>query len=72
MNGKDEELRQILSKRANTCSTEADYGLTPLHYAVWNGYPECVRLLVANHMGVDNEGNKRSSINMRSNLGLTG
>jgi hypothetical protein len=71
MNGLSTELRFVLERRANTCSTEGEYGLTPLHYAVWNGYVECVKLLIANDMGVDNQGIKRSSINMVSCLGLT-
>lgn len=69
INGLSDELRNVLEKRANTCSTEGEYGLTPLHYAVWNGYPECVKYLIANDMGVDNQGEKRSCINMVSCLG---
>ena len=90
--GEAYELRKVLERRANTCSTEGEYGtidlnriyndfhcfsviplgLTPLHYACWNGHVECVKLLVSNNRGVDNFGNKRSSLDMQSCLGFTG
>lgn len=49
-----------------------EFGLTPLHYAVWNGHVECVKLLVCNTLGVDKDGNRASSLNITSCLGYTG
>jgi len=49
-----------------------EFGLTPLHYAVWNGHVECVKLLVCNTLGVDKDGNRASSLAITSCLGYTG
>lgn len=49
-----------------------EFGLTPLHYAVWNGHVECVKLLVCNTLGVDKDGNRASSLSITSCLGYTG
>lgn len=49
-----------------------EFGLTPLHYAVWNGHVECVKLLVCNTLGVDKDGNRASSLSITSCLGFTG
>jgi hypothetical protein len=62
--GMHDELRRRLSAVANTCSAD-DLGLTPLHYAVWNGHVECVKLLIANHQGIDKDGNRCSSLTLR-------
>ena len=60
----------ILRNKANPCSTD-EYGLTPLMYAVFNGHLECVKWLLANDKGVDNQGVKRSSIHMQTIKGYT-
>ena len=44
-------LRAGLEGGANPCSRDI-WGLTALHYAVWNGNTECVKYLCANHLGV--------------------
>jgi len=44
-------LRTGLEGGANPCSRDI-WGLTALHYAVWNGNIECVKYLCANHLGV--------------------
>lgn len=36
------------------CSRDR-YGLTGLHYAVWNGHVEAVQLLCANNLGIDDD-----------------
>ena len=44
-------LRNGLEGGANPCSRDI-WGLTALHYAVWNGNIECVKYLCANHLGI--------------------
>jgi ankyrin repeat protein len=66
-----ETLREYLEKKANSCSTDA-HGLSALHYAVWNGSVECVKLLVMNPNGVDKNGERNSCINLKSSMGYTG
>jgi ankyrin repeat protein len=50
--GDVEGLKLALSGGANPCSRD-HMGLTALHYAVWNGHLNCVEVLCANHIGVD-------------------
>ncbi|RYG95588.1 ankyrin repeat protein [archaeon] len=66
-----EELEVLVKARANVCSID-EWGLTALHYAVWNGHVECVKLLVFNSHGVDSKGQKTTCLNMKSCIGLTG
>jgi Ankyrin repeats (3 copies) len=68
--GDHEAVRSILRNRSNPCSVD-EYGITPLMCAVWNGHLECAKWLLANDRGIDNEGVKRSSINMQSIKGYT-
>jgi hypothetical protein len=65
-----DQLREYLSLRANPCSTD-EHGLSALHYAVWNGHVECVRLLVMNPHGVTREREKTSCVNLKSTTGYT-
>eukprot|EP01031_Cornospumella_fuschlensis_P025312 gene25311-30565_t len=65
-----EELEVLIKSRANVCSVD-EWGLTALHYAVWNGHIDCVKLLVFNDKGVDAKGQKTSCLNMKSFIGLT-
>jgi hypothetical protein len=65
-----DQLREYLSLRANPCSTD-EHGLSALHYAVWNGHVECVRLLVMNPHGVTREREKTSCVNLKSSTGYT-
>lgn len=68
--GNDGELSRILKDRANPASQD-EFGLTALHYAVWNGHIECVKYLVCNNFGVDKNGNKGFSLNLTSCKGYT-
>lgn len=68
--GDSSTVRDLLIKKCNPCSPD-EYGLNSLHFAVWNGHLECVKLLAANNIGVDLNGHRSSSINMRSSMGLT-
>lgn len=43
-----------------------------MHYAVWNGQLECIKLLIANDRGVDCNGTRCSCINLQSTMGFTG
>ncbi len=51
--------------------TLKEYGVTALMLAVWQGFPECVKLLCANPHGVNKQGVRCSSINLQSSMGLT-
>lgn len=66
-----EKLRQLLAQRANACSTD-EHGLSALHYAVWNGAVECVKLLVMNPLGVDRSGQHCNCLTLTTSLGYTG
>lgn len=68
--GDSEEVWRLLKERANACSTDK-YGLTALHYAVWNGHVECVKYLVCNSWGVDKSGKRGHALNLVSVLGLS-
>ena len=50
LKNKPEQLRTLLAGGANPCSVD-DFGLTALHYAVWNGHIECVESLLVNTKG---------------------
>jgi ankyrin repeat protein len=65
------ELKSLLLRRANPCSRDA-MSLCALHYAVWNGHVECVKLLISNPFGVDSEGKRNSSLHFQSCLGYSG
>ncbi len=71
MRGDDVLVKEYILERANTCSSD-EFGLTPLHYAVWNGHLECVKLLVSNNWGVSAAGVKCRGINLQTTMGLTG
>lgn len=68
--GNTDELKRILQDKSNPCSQDK-YGLTALHYAVWNGHVECVKYLVCNSWGVDKHGVKGHALNMVSCKGYT-
>jgi hypothetical protein len=68
--GNTDELKRILEEKSNPCSTDK-YGLTALHYAVWNGHLECVKYLVCNNWGVDKHGVKGHALNMVSCKGFS-
>lgn len=70
VNDKD-AMRELLTNKANTCSVD-QYGLSALHYAVWNGHFECVRMLVMNPKGVTVEGKRSTCIDLQSSMGYTG
>lgn len=71
VDGNHEALKEFILKRCNPCSVD-EYGLSPLHYAVWNGHVECVKLLVCNTLGVDKHGKRNSSMELMSCMGFTG
>lgn len=50
--GDAEGLSLALSGGVNPCSRDPN-GLTALHVAVWNGHIECVKVLCANDLGID-------------------
>lgn len=70
MNDRFEELKELILTRANPCSTD-EFGLSALHYAVWNGHIECIKLLVCNPAGVDKERNRCSVLGLKSTMGYT-
>ena len=69
--GNSTKLKEIFPFVPNPCSCD-EYSLSALHYAVWNGHTECVKLLVANPKGVDRHGKRTSLLNMQSCMGFTG
>lgn len=71
VDGDHATLKDYILKRCNPCSVD-EYGLSPLHYAVWNGHIECVKLLVCNTQGVDKSGKRNSSMELISTMGYTG
>lgn len=71
INGDHVVLKDYILQRCNPCSVD-EYGLSPLHYAVWNAHIECVKLLVCNTRGVDKYGRRVSSLDLTSSMGFTG
>ena len=71
INGDHETIKDFIIKRCNPCSID-EYGLSALHYAVWNGHVECVKLLVCNTLGVNTSGKRDSSMELKSCMGFTG
>jgi ankyrin repeat protein len=65
-----DKLREHLLQRANPCSAD-EFGLTALHYAIWNGNIECVKLLIMNPNGITKEKVRRSCINLKSDMGYS-
>lgn len=63
-------LEEYIKARASVCSAD-EWGLTALHYAVWNGHEECVKLLAFNSNGVDMAGQRTSCLEMKSCIGLS-
>mmetsp|Transcript_18772 Transcript_18772/g.24784 ORF Transcript_18772/g.24784 Transcript_18772/m.24784 type:complete len:234 (+) Transcript_18772:71-772(+) len=68
--GQNEDLKALLSGGGNPHATD-DCGLNALHYAVWNGHVQCVKTLLANDMGVDENGVSKSCLDSQTSLGLT-
>jgi ankyrin repeat protein len=64
--GNSGNIAALLKGGANPCSVD-DNRLTALHLATFNGHFENVRYLVANDIGSDDHGVKKSSLNMQSN-----
>ena len=58
-------VKNTLKEKGNPCSTDS-LGLSPLHYATWNGHTECVKYLLANPNGVTNTGVKCSVLDLVS------
>ena len=71
IDGDADSLKDNIIKRCNPCSVD-EYGLSPLHYAVWNGHIECVKLLACNTLGVDVNGLRAKSMELKSCMGYTG
>jgi ankyrin repeat protein len=71
IDGDFDSLKDYIIKRCNPCSTD-EYGLSALHYGVWNGHVECVKLLVCNTLGVDTNGKRGKSLELKSCMGYTG
>lgn len=65
-----EELKEFLECRANPCSSD-EYGLTPLHYAIWNGHLECIKYLIMNPQGITRNRERIPCINLKSCMGYT-
>ena len=73
--GEEEQLRAHIEGGANPCSGD-DFGLTALHYAVWNGHIECVKVLMVNGKGhIDDSkgghGIMAPNLDLRSEAGYT-
>jgi len=68
--GQVEDLRALLAGGGNPLGAD-ECGLNSLHYAVWNGHIECIKILLANDIGVDEEGVSRSCLNAQTKLGMT-
>ncbi len=67
-----QDLKNELSGGANPCSICEEQGLTALHYAVWNGHIECVKLLLANDCGRHPvTGGNCHALNLKSKSGYT-
>ncbi len=64
-------LKEFLLNKPNVCSVD-EFGLSSLHYAVWNGHVNCVKMLVMNPNGVNREGNRTSCLDLQSCVGYTG
>lgn len=71
VDGNHEVMRDYIMKQCNPCSVD-EYGLSALHYAVWNGHIECVKLLICNTLGVDIYGKRGRSMELVSTMGYTG
>lgn len=63
-------VQRFVGDSCNVCSCDS-YGLSALHYAVFNGHVRCVKFLAANPWGVDQEGNRGSCLDMASCKGYT-
>ncbi|CAM9695295.1 unnamed protein product, partial [Heterosigma akashiwo] len=63
-----DDIKALLSGGGNPLGADSS-GLNSLHYVVWNGHIDCLKLLLANDMGVNEEGKKESCINSQSELG---
>uniref|UniRef100_A0A7S2K9U8 Uncharacterized protein n=1 Tax=Leptocylindrus danicus TaxID=163516 RepID=A0A7S2K9U8_9STRA len=60
------QVKELIAGGANPCSVDDD-GMTPLHYAAWNGHIDCVEFLVVNDKGISTEtGEKYSCINIQT------
>lgn len=69
--GDSELVKEYIIQRCNPCSVD-EYGLSALHYAVWNGHIECVKLLACNTQGVDVYGKRARSMELMSTMNYTG
>ena len=58
-------LRELLTGGGNPCSTDEN-GLTPLHFATWNGHVECVEILVVNDLGYPSAPGKEELAKLRA------
>lgn len=65
-----DSLKEYLLLRSNPCSTD-EYGLSPLHYAIWNGNIDCAKYLIMNPNGITKEKERKSCINLQSTMGYT-
>ncbi|CAM9138483.1 unnamed protein product [Phaeothamnion confervicola] len=70
LHGKAEALLELLAAGANPCGADV-FGLTALHYAVWNGHIRCVEILCANSLGRDKNGELKSALHLVSRKGWT-
>lgn len=68
--GDKDMVKHILKHRANACSAD-EYGLTALMIAVWNGHIECIKLIAANPLGINKDGERDSVLNMVTCKGYT-
>lgn len=66
-----ETVRRLCQEKSNSCSTD-EYGLTALHYAVWNGHVECVKYLIMNPRGVTRDRIRTTCHNLQSSVGFSG
>lgn len=64
-------LKEYILQKPNVCSVD-QYGLSALHYAVWNGHINCVKMLAMNPHGVNKEGNRATCLDLQSCVGYTG
>mmetsp|Transcript_10080 Transcript_10080/g.11548 ORF Transcript_10080/g.11548 Transcript_10080/m.11548 type:complete len:250 (+) Transcript_10080:51-800(+) len=69
--GDEAQLKNLLLHGANPCSVD-EHGLSSLHYAVWNGHVDCVKILLMNDQGRHDEtGILCSSLNLRTTSSYT-
>lgn len=67
--GYADDVIATLEGGANPCSRDR-WGLTALHFAVWNGHVECTKIMCANDMGIDVKLNSKELARLLESQGV--